>query len=224
MTTTRAVKRSYRSPLRVAQARATRGRILAAATELFVAAGYGATSIDAIADAAGVSRATVFNVFGDKPTLLKAAYDVALVGDDEPVALPDRADSKAIRAEPDPGRYLERYAALITELGGRVSGIYEAVRGAAGTDPEVRPVWEKILAERRVGAEYVVADTASKGPLRPGLDPAAAADVVWILIDPGLHHLLVDRRGWSDESFRNWVAGQLVRELLGEERPRQGGG
>ena len=146
MTTTRAVKRSYRSPLRVAQARATRGKILAAATELFVAAGYGATSIDAIADAAGVSRATVFNVFGDKPTLLKAAYDVALVGDDEPVALPDRADSKAIRAEPDPARYLERYAGLITELGGRVSGIYEAVRGAAGTDPEVRPVWEKILA------------------------------------------------------------------------------
>src|SRR6185369_3186367 len=224
MTTTRAVKRSYRSPLRVAQARATRGKILAAATELFVAAGYGATSIDAIADAAGVSRATVFNVFGDKPTLLKSAYDDALVGDDEPVALPDRADSKAIRAEPDPARYLERYAALIAELGGRVSGIYEAVRGAAGTDPEVRPVWEKILAERRVGAEHVVADTASKGPLRPGLDPAAAADVVWILIDPGLHHLLVDRRGWSDESFRNWVAGQLVRELLGEERPRQGGG
>jgi AcrR family transcriptional regulator len=224
MTTTRAVKRSYRSPLRVAQARATRGTILAAAPELFVAAGYGATSIDAIADAAGVSRATVFNVFGDKPTLLKSAYDVALVGDDEPVALPDRADSKAIRAEPDPARYLERYAALIAELGGRVSGIYEAVRGAAGTDPEVRPVWEKILAERRVGAEHVVADTASKGPLRPGLDPAAAADVVWILIDPGLHHLLVDRRGWSDESFRNWLAGQLVRELLGEERPRQGGG
>ena len=224
MTTTRAVKRSYRSPLRVAQARATRGKILAAATELFVGAGYGATSIDAIADAAGVSRATVFKVFGDKPKLLKAAYDVALVGDDEPVALPDRADSKAIRAEPDPGRYLERYAALITELGGRVSGIYEAVRGASGTDPEVRPVWEKILAERRVGAEHVVADTASKGPLRPGLDPVAAADVVWILIDPGLHHLLVDRRGWSDESFRNWLAGQLVRELLGEERPRQGGG
>ena len=224
MTTPRAVKRSYRSPLRVAQARATRGKILAAATELFVAAGYGATSIDAIADAAGVSRATVFNVFGDKPTLLKSAYDVALVGDDEPVALPDRADSKAIRAEPDPARYLERYAALIAELGGRVSGIYEAVRGAAGTDPEVRPVWEKILAERRVGAEHVVADTASKGPLRPGLDPAAAADVVWILIDPGLHHLLVDRRSWSDEIFRNWLAGQLVRELLGEERPRQSGG
>ena len=224
MTTTRAVKRSYRSPLRVAQARATRGKILAAATELFVAAGYGATSIDAIADAAGVSRATVFNVFGDKPTLLKAAYDVALVGDDEPVALPDRADSKAIRAEPDPARYLERYAALITELGGRVSGIYEAVRGAAGTDPEVRPVWEKILAERRVGAEHVVADTASKGPLRPGIDPAAAADVVWILIDPGLHHLLVDRRGWSHETFRDWIASQLKRELLGEERPRQGGG
>ena len=133
------VTRSYRSPLRTAQAVQTRRAIIEAATRLFVTAGYGATSIDEIAELAGVSRATVFAGVGGKAALLKRVYDVALVGDDEPVSLPDRAASRAIRAEPDPGRYLERYAGVVAELGGRVSAVYEAVRGAASTDPGVRP-------------------------------------------------------------------------------------
>jgi AcrR family transcriptional regulator len=208
------VKRSYHSPLRAAQADRTRRAIIDAATRLFVEAGYGASSIDAIAEAAGVSRATVFTAVGGKAALLKTAYDVALVGDDEATALPDRAESKAIRAEPDPRRYLERYAVLVTGLGVRVGPIYEAIRGAASADPEVRPVWEKIQQERRIGAAHVVADVASKGPLRRGMDPEVAADVVWVLIDPALNRLLVDRRGWSPQQFSAWLGTSLVRQLL----------
>jgi AcrR family transcriptional regulator len=216
MKETAPVKRSYRSPLRTAQAGQTRLAIIDAATHLFVETGYGATSMDAIAEAAGVSRATVFTATGGKAALLKTAYDVALVGDDEPVSLPNRADSRAIRAEPDARRYLERYAVFMTELGGRVASIYEAIRGAASADPEVRPVWEKIQHERRIGAAHVVADTASKGPLRDGIDEEGAADIVWVLNDPGLYHLLVNRRGWSRERLAAWLAASLVHELLGD--------
>lgn len=215
MNETTPVKRTYRSPLRATQAGQTRRAIIEAATRLFVEAGYGATSIDAIAAAAGVSRATVFAAVGSKPALLKTAYDVALVGDDEPVALPDRPGSRAIRAEPDPYRYLERYAGLVIELEARVAPVFEAVRGAASADPEVRPVWDKIQHESRIGAAHVVADAASKGRLREGLDEEAAADVVWILIDPGLYHRLVNVRGWPPERFRDWLASSLQHELLG---------
>jgi AcrR family transcriptional regulator len=209
-------RRSYRSPLRTAQAGQTRRAIIEAATRLFVTTGYGATSIDAVAEMAGVSRATVFAAVGGKAILLKRVYDVALVGDDEPVSLPDRAASRAIRAEPDPGRYLERYAGVVAELGGRVSAVYEAVRGAASTDPEVRPVWDRIQAERRLGAAHVVADTAAKGSLRDGIDEEVAADLVWVLNDPGLYHMLVTVRGWTVERFRSWVATTLRHELLGD--------
>ncbi len=157
----------------------------------------------------------MFAVVGSKAALLKTAYDVALVGDDEPIALPDRPGSRAIRAEPDARRYLERYAGLVAEAGGRVAAIYEAVRGAASAEPEVRPVWDKIQGERRIGATHVVADTASKGPLRHGLDLEQAADVVWVLNDAGLYHLLVNIRGWPPERYRDWVAAALQRELLG---------
>ena len=214
MTEETAVKRPYRSPLRVAQAGETQRAIVAAATRLFVEVGYGATSIDALAEAAGVSRATIFTAMGSKPALLKSAYDVALAGDDAPIALPDRPDARAIRAEPDPYRYLERYAGFVTELGSRVAPIYEAVRGAASADVAVRPVWDKIQQERRIGAEHVVADTASKGELRDGLDLDAAADVVWVLNDPGLYRMLVTNRGWPSKRFQVWLAASLQRELL----------
>jgi TetR/AcrR family transcriptional regulator of autoinduction and epiphytic fitness len=210
-----AVKRPYDSPLRSAQARATRRAIIDAAARLFAEQGYVATSFDAVAGAAGVGRATVFAYFPTKALLLKAAYDVTLVGDDEPVALPDRPESLAVRAEPDPHRFLAGYAGIASDVGRRLSPIYVAIRGAAAADPEAALVWQEIGAERRRGGSNVVAMTRSRTALRGGVDPERAADVVWALADPGLYHSLVRERGWSHEEFTAWLASALQRELLG---------
>lgn len=208
------VKRQYRSPLRQAQAATTRRAIIDAAGRLFVENGYVATSIDAVAEAAGVSRATVFTSVGGKKALLKKAYDVALVGDDEPIPMPERPRSLAVRQEPDPWRLLTLYAGLITEMYGRLAPIYEAVRGAASADPDVREVWETIGAERSVGARNLIGLLVARGPLRDGLEAEAAADLMWILNDPGLYHLLVNRRGWSAERFETWLAETMQAQLL----------
>ena len=65
-------KRPYRSERRREQAEQTRGRILDAAAELFVAGGFAGTSVAAIAGRAGVSAETVYQAFGSKPALLDA--------------------------------------------------------------------------------------------------------------------------------------------------------
>lgn len=227
MTPRQNVKRPYQSTLREAQAQSTRAALIAAAAKLFTEHGYGATSIDDIAAEASVSRATVFTSVGGKAILLGAALDVAIVGDDEAVSLPDRPRSRAIRAEPDPRKYLALYADLITEIGGRLAGVYEALRGAAGTDPEARALWEKHLDQRRRGASNVVADLLRKGSLRPGVDKEAAADIVWVLNDPGLYHLLVHRRGWSPAQFQAWLAEAMIQQLQPDHakgsRPRSSG-
>jgi AcrR family transcriptional regulator len=219
MTRATGVKRPYQSPLRQAQARTTRAAVIGAAARLFAGHGYVATSIDDIAAAAGVSRATVFSSVGGKPVLLKTAFDVAIVGDDEPVSLPDRPRSKAIREEPDQRRYLALYAALVTEMWVRLGGIYEAVRGAASADPEARELWETHQAQRRAGAANVVGDLLRKGSLREGLEERAAADIVWVLNDPGLYHQLVDRQGWTPERFQEWLAESMDRLLLPDQLP-----
>ncbi len=211
-----AVKRPYRSTLREANAGATRLAIVTAAGRLFIERGYVATSIEAIAEAAGVSRATVFTSVGGKSILLKKAYDIALVGDDADIPLAQRARSIAIKAEPDAARFLDLYAGLIVDINGRLAGIYEAVRGAASADAEVRAVFEKIQEERRIGSGRVIADLLSKGPLQPGLPAEQAADILWTLNDAGLYHLLVQRRGWQHDQFRAWLSAAMRGQLLAQ--------
>ncbi|MBA2719278.1 MAG: TetR/AcrR family transcriptional regulator [Chloroflexi bacterium] len=103
------------SPRRTAaQARFTRRTIVEAAAGLFADRRYVATSFDAVAEAAGVGRATVFSHFSTKAQLLKTAYDVTLVGDDEAIPLPERPESLAVRANPDPPGFLIGYTSIAT--------------------------------------------------------------------------------------------------------------
>jgi AcrR family transcriptional regulator len=213
------VKRSYQSPLRRAQAQSTRLTIIDAAARLFVAEGYVGTSMDDIAAAAGVSRATVFSSVGGKAAILKAAFDIAVVGDDEPVPLPQRPWAVAVRNERDPNRMIDAYAGMITEVSGRVAPIYEAMRGAVGADVEVNAVWEAMRTERRGGAAGFVGFVVARGALRLGVDRKRAADVVWVLIDPGTYHLLVHEMHWTPEQFRSWLAETLGDQLLERNGP-----
>ena len=146
-----------------------------------------------------MSRATVFTSVGGKKELLKKAYDVALVGDDEPIPFPLRPASLAVRAEPDPRRFLVGYTGLVVDINARLAPIYEAVRGAASADPEVRDVFEAIgrgTPDRRRQGRPRSRRQGRPAPRRASTSEHAA-DILWVLIDAGLFHLLVHRRGWS---------------------------
>ena len=58
------------TPIRDRKAQETRARITEAALELFVSRGYEGTTIDQIADCAGVNRRTVFRHFATKEAIL----------------------------------------------------------------------------------------------------------------------------------------------------------
>jgi AcrR family transcriptional regulator len=75
---------------------------VAAAAELFIERGYAGTTIDAVAAQAGVSRRTVFQSVGSKVELLKTAWDWAVVGDDQPIPVADRAQVLARAVDVDP--------------------------------------------------------------------------------------------------------------------------
>jgi len=119
--------RTYRSPRRDAQARATRRRVLEAATVLFLAKGFAGTTVRAVAARAGVSVATVELLFGAKPRLLKAAIDVAIAGDDEPVPVLDRAWADAALNVESAEEVLARAAEVIAAAQARSSGLVLAV-------------------------------------------------------------------------------------------------
>src|SRR5580704_11002898 len=67
--------RPYRLGQRQVAIDETRARVIAAARELLVSAEPGRFSIDAVAQKADVSRATVYYQFGSKAGLLEALFD-----------------------------------------------------------------------------------------------------------------------------------------------------
>jgi len=208
------VKRHYASAVRAEQVRATRRAVVEAARELFVRQGWTATSIEQVAAAAGVSRATVFTV-GGKPELLKLAYDTAIGGDDEDVAMADRPAVRELLAAPDLDALVAGYVELVVAAGVRVAGIYVALRAAADADERVRALFADVQAQRLTGATGFVATLTARGWLRPGLEPEAAADVLWTLLDPGLYAALVLDRAWPPERFAAWWERTLRAQLLG---------
>lgn len=207
--------RAYTSALRADQAEQTRRRVVRAASVLFDRDGYAATSVTAVAREAGVSGQTVYNVFGTKAALLKAAYDVAIVGDDEAVPLAERPDVKELYATTDAAAFLRGYAALGREVAERVGSLALQVNaGASAGDPDLVALREQTDAERLVGTGMVAQRVADLGGLAPGLTVEAARDRIWTLNSIEVWHLLTGRRGWSGAEYARWVGDQMVAAVI----------
>jgi AcrR family transcriptional regulator len=216
-------KKPYRSELRAAQARATRRAIVAAAAQLFVDRGYGSTTVDAIAETAGVSRKTVFTSVGGKIEALKLAIDWAIAGDDEPVSMLERPQVRASRTEPDARRILTGYARIVRGVSERIAPLHAVLQAAAGLDPDIRALAEEGRAQRVRGMRVLAQVIADRGALKPGLTVPEAADVLWLFNDPGVYHRLVIEQGWAPDRYEQWLASAFLGLLIapGYEPARQ---
>lgn len=209
-----AAQRQYSSPLRRRQAAETRAAVLAAARELFLEQGYGATTVDQVAARAGVSKPTVFTAVGNKQSLLKVVRDVAMAGDDAPVPVAVRPASVEIETEPDLDRAVDLLTAHLAGVSRRYAGIDNVLRGAAESgEPELRELWLTSEQQRLAGARQWVAALSGKAPFAPGVDEDTAVDTMWLLMAPDHYHRLVMDRGWDEDRYRAWV-GRQIRALF----------
>ena len=208
------VKRDYRSGLRTAQAEQTRRSIVSAAGRLFVDDGYGATTIDAVAESAGVSRKTVFTAVGGKVDLLKTALDWAVAGDDQPVTVADRPEVRELLAMDDPVALLTAWTGVMVAIDVRVAGLFRVLEIAADGDAAARLLLDEYRRQRLVGARAVVKRLGGLQALTEGMSRAEAADVAWLATDPVLYDRLVRIRGWSVGKFEDWLARTVTDQLL----------
>lgn len=207
-------RRRYNASGRRRQAIRSRSAMLQAARRLFLGRGYSATTMPAVAAAAGVSVQSVYKAFGNKPALLKAVFDVAIAGDDEPVPMLQRAALGRVRAEPDPRRKLALYGDFVAEVSPRHVPIQLLARAAAATDPEAAAVWEQLQAERLTGMTIFARALHEEGHLRPDVSMEEARDLLWSHNSPELWDLLVLQRGWTPERYGRWLAATLTAALL----------
>ncbi len=206
--------RRYDSPVRRAQARDTRRRIIGAAGELFVERGYVATTVADIAQAAEVAQQTVYATFGTKRDILRAAMDVAIGGDDAPVGMLERSGPQRMRQEPDPQAQLMMLAHGICEVLDRAGPMFDVMRAAGTADPEIAASYDAIQRERRENMGRIVGWIAANVALKPGLTENEAADIVWAMTSAEVHRMFRRERGWSTERFGSWLATCLIDALL----------
>ena len=207
-------RRAYDSPRRQEQARATRGAILDAARELFGERGYVATTMQAIAERARTSPATVYTTFTNKRTLLSTLVDVSIAGDDAPVPILDRPWVHELRDEPD----LHRRIAILATNGRlmleRRAPVDEVVRAAASSDPDIGALWRAGNAQRLAGQRALLRLVAGGAGFREGLSERDAVDTLYALGSPETYRLLTVDRGWSATRFEGWYAETLGRLLF----------
>lgn len=207
-------RRGYRSAVRTESARRTQQMIVATASELFAERGYASTSLADIATAAGVARPTVFAAFGSKAALLRQVLDQALAGDDGPVAVADRPWFRPVWDATTPAAVLDAYAEVCLVIARRAAQLFEIVRRATDDAPEAAELWNTLQNNRRAGALMVINQVQRLGALAPELDTQAATDILWIFNDPGHYTALVSQCGWTEHTFRRWLAGTMRSALL----------
>ncbi|HEX7127334.1 MAG TPA: TetR/AcrR family transcriptional regulator [Thermodesulfobacteriota bacterium] len=164
---------------------AARRAILSAAERLFREGGFGAVSVDAIAAAAGVSKATVYRWWPNKAAVLLES----VVGRMRPLA--DYRDAPTLREKfrrqlADTARY------LTTAEGAPVIALIAAKQG----DPQLaREFAERYAIPRRARLRAMVTEGVRRGELRPVKDIDALIDMIY---GPIYYRILVTGRPVDD--------------------------
>ena len=215
MASAKGTQRTYRSPMREEAARRTREAVVEAAAEVFVDEGYAGATIEQIAARAGVSRPTVFGV-GSKAQLFALARQRAATGGH--LTANDEGFQRLL-AIPDARRLLEEFAAFTAAISQRLGPLQLVLEQAAGTDPELAELLESSQQELLECARGIVAAAAATGSLRRDISREAAADMLWLQIQPTNYRRLVQERGWSHAAFERWHAAAMSAALVEPSRP-----
>jgi AcrR family transcriptional regulator len=203
---------------RAQRAEATRRRVVEEASQMFVAAGYQATTIEAIAEAADVSVETIYKRFGSKRALLRAAIALSVADTPDPESPLEELLSlpalQRVADERDQAVQLKLLAAFSRDMQERTAPIHRMLYGAGD---ELADVISTNHAVRRRGQRAVIDLLAANGPLRLPVD--AAADTYSALVNPDLYQLLTDQHGWTPQQYESWLSDTLGRLLLPDPTP-----
>lgn len=208
--------RSYDSRRRQEAAEESRRRVLAQARTLFLANGYGRTTIAAIARGAAVSKELVYKAFGGKPGLVRAIYEQSLLGGGGTPA-EERSD-RAQATVTDPHDLMEQFGRFIAEVSPLGSPVYLLIRdAAAGGDHDMAALLREVDGERYQRMLHNARQVLGRGFLRPGLTAEEVADVFFVSTSAELYETLVLKRGWSAGRFGRFAARTMAAHLLPED-------
>ena len=196
------------------KAAATRRRMLEAAYEQFCRDGYRATTMEAIAERAGVAVQTLYFSFHTKDELFQQVHERTVLGD-ENLPPPMQPWYRAAVAADDVREAVRHICRGVLSISRRVAPMIPAFHAVAG-DP-AGEVWERSQRMRHDGMVDLVGVLTKNARLRTGVTKAHAADVLYLLLGPDLYWTMVLGRGWSEHQLASWTERVALNDLFGSE-------
>jgi AcrR family transcriptional regulator len=203
--------RPHKSPLRRAQAAATRARIIEAAAAVFATSGFERARMEDIAKHAGVAYPTVYKAFANKPALLAAAVSTVMSGGEE-AAIERQAWFQEQLDAPDARAQLRLVARNARRLYDRAGRLLETVRIAAAGDDQIAALWEAINDDRVKRSRTTAKRLSTKTRLRASLP--ATARTLWALTLPEIYVLQVHHGQLTPAQYERWLADLLLGAIL----------
>jgi AcrR family transcriptional regulator len=166
--------RSYRSRSRATGAQRTRERIVTAVRELLRERRFHESTVEQVAERAGVSRATVYQHFRSRIDLVDAICETF-------DANPALIELRRTIMLPDPQTALTRTIALAMRFWESEDAILDGLYGVVAIDPAARDLVDRQRADRRGEMRRLARRLHATGTLRPGISMSRALDVLMVL-------------------------------------------
>ena len=106
-------------------------------------------TISAIAKEAGVSKETIYAIFGSKVTLIGEMVKASVAKSVPGKHFLDEERPRAIRAETDQARQIELWATYLSEIMERVSPLMAVIRSGSEVEPEMGELYRALHKGRR---------------------------------------------------------------------------
>jgi AcrR family transcriptional regulator len=200
--------RTYRSELREQQAERTRKLIADAARTRFVEKGWAGTSVRSVAEAAGVSEATVYHVYGSKAGLAGSLLDSA-----ERSADVNRVVAELRERAGDPAGQLRAFVGFDRRLFERGGDVLRILAEGRRQHPDLGAAY----AEGRSRGDRERRTVFSTWPAavwRAGVDADRAVAVYAMTVTLDGFDTATGEFGWRPDDVEEWWLGTLAAVLL----------
>jgi len=189
----------------------TRDRLLRAAQACFLEKGYTQSTTRNIADRAGVSERTLFNLFPTKADLFRDAV-AAAVSELDRGRVRDMAEVHDLAAAPNPTAFLNSFATTTARLHQRSAAYAAATLQAAATDDSAAELWRWGKREQEKDIRAVLRLIVNRGWLTQ-TQADDAVDAVLTLTSHETYAQLCLERGWAESRYTNWLVAHLSLDL-----------
>lgn len=167
-----------------------------------------------MAEAAGVSRQTVYDRFGSKAGLMTAM----VTRSEELAGLPEHLQD--VRSRTDGLEMLRAFLDTVAAVEPLVYPQSRMVYAARLEDRTAAELWNWRMTSRLAGLRMVFERLQAERRLRAGIRSDQAADVAWALTSPHQYEALVIERGWSIRRYRAHLEAAITALLLAEPKSR----